>query len=92
MYLFAQVFPIDLNSYSYAQAGFWLAAVGSLVMAVGGGLSIAAIWPASWKTTTGWDLAGSPEGHHPAILTAPTWGAEALLRPAGTRTPRAKLR
>jgi hypothetical protein len=49
LYLFASLFPIDYSTYSYLEVGFWLGAVGSLAMAIGGSLCLASIWP-----RTGW--------------------------------------
>ena len=64
IYLFGLLFPIGGKfiiggGYQHTGAGFWLSAVGSLAMAVGGGLSVAAIWPRAWPATTGWDTSAA---------------------------------
>lgn len=79
VYLFGQYFPLG-GSYSYYKGGFWIAVVGSLTMAVGGGLSLAAIWPArGWRPVTGF---GADLGLSPAGSDGPGRAAEALP-PAG---------
>jgi hypothetical protein len=66
MYLFASLFPIDYSTYRYLQVGFWLGAVGSLAMAIGGSLCLASIWPRSgWARVAGLGVENASPGPHP---------------------------
>jgi uncharacterized membrane protein len=75
LYLFGLLFPVGgkflvWGGYNRDGVGFWLLVVGSLAMAVGGALSIAAIWPRMWRATIGWDV--SSESQAPVTTTGLT--------------------
>jgi hypothetical protein len=74
LYLFASLFPIEYTNYRFLQVGFWLGAVGSLAMAIGGSLCLASIWPRSgWARVTGLgaEFGGSPHSLAQSRPTAP---------------------
>lgn len=81
VYIFGLIFPLVESEYR-GEVGFWLSAVGSLAMAVGGGLSLAAVWPRSWPSVTGWGMGGLVATAARSPAPAPP-GAPSGTPPAG---------